>query len=161
MKDQKISDDPQVEHNFTYQDYPKVQSRVFKDFDASSAQGTFWFFIPVMISFLSMVSEVVLEKEKKLRQGLTLFGITSLSYWSSWTLFIFIFDIFFAFLITASGKLFGYSLFTNTPFLLMCLVFYSELFAYHCLGLLLVTYTLNFRAPLLTIPSLPPNSGTV
>ena len=161
MKDQKISDDPQVEHNFTYQDYPKVQSRVFKDFDASSAQGTFWFFIPVMISFLSMVSEVVLEKEKKLRQGLTLFGITSLSYWSSWTLFIFIFDIFFAFLITASGKLFGYSLFTNTPFLLMCLVLYSERFAYHCLGLLLVTYTLNFRAPLLTIPSLPPNSGTV
>lgn len=92
-----------------------------------------------MISFLSFTSEIIMEKEKKLRQGLMLFGVTSQAYWASWFLFVLLFDIVYAALIVACGNLFGYSLFTNCPLILMFAVFYVELVSYHCMAMMLST----------------------
>lgn len=101
--------DANIEHNYTSQDYPKVQSRMLIDFDTSSSQGPFWFFIPIMVSFLNLNTEVVNEKERKLRQGLMLFGISSGAYWLSWILYTIGFDLIYATLITASGYICRFS----------------------------------------------------
>jgi hypothetical protein len=98
-----------IEHNYTAQDYPKVQSRMLVDFDTSSSQGSFWFFIPIMISFLNLNTEIINEKERKLRQGLMLHGISSMAYWLSWVIFIFLFDLAYAALLTASGYICRFS----------------------------------------------------
>lgn len=101
--------DANVEHNYTSQDFPKVQSRMLIDFDTSSSQGSFWYFIPIMVSFLNLNTEVINEKERKLRQGLMLFGVSSGAYWLSWILYTFGFDILYALLITVSGYVFRFS----------------------------------------------------
>jgi hypothetical protein len=98
-----------IEHNYTSQDYPKVQSRMLIDFDTSSSQGSFWFFIPIMVSFLNLNTEIINEKERKLRQGLMLFGISSGAYWISWILYTIGFDLIYAAMITGSGYICRFS----------------------------------------------------
>jgi ABC-type multidrug transport system permease subunit len=139
LKDGNYTENPQVEHNFTYQDYPKVQSRIFSDFDTSSEQGTFWFFIPIMISFLSFNSELLKEKEKKLRQGLMLFGISSLAYLSSWVVFMLIFNAFFAAFLVGLAYVCQFSVFVNTPFFILWLCFYSLVCGFNSVSLWLVS----------------------
>lgn len=63
LKSTGFNQNPRVEHNFTIQNYPRVQSNIFAEFDTSSEQFSFWFFLPIMISFLSFMSEVLREKE--------------------------------------------------------------------------------------------------
>ena len=128
----------EIEHNFSLQDYPKVQSRIFNNFDSSSAQGNFWFIIPVLISFLNLNSEILSEKEKKLRIGLMLFGISSVAYWLSWIIFAFLFDAFYSLFIIGLATLFRFSAFVNTPFWMLWLIFFSVTFAFHCLSMILV-----------------------
>lgn len=128
-----------IEHNYTAQDYPKVQSRMLIDFDTSSSQGSFWFFIPVMVSFLNFNTEIIAEKERKLRQGLMLFGVSSGAYWLAWILFIIIFDLLYALFITASGYLCGFSFFVNCPFVLLYAPFFCTLLSNHMMGLMLVS----------------------
>lgn len=133
------SDEPIVEHNYTYQDYPKVQSRVFSDFDTSSQQGTFWFFIPVMISFLSFNAELLKEKEKKLRQGLMLFGISSFAYIVSWILFMLIFNAFFVAFLVGLAYVCQFSVFVNTPLFLIWVSFYALVIGFNSLSLFMVS----------------------
>lgn len=142
LKENSISgpEGPEIEHKYTYQDFPKVQSRVFNKFDTASGQGNFWFFIPVMISFLGFNSELLTEKEKKLRIGLMLFGISSAAYWLSWIIFALIFDIFYASFMILLAKLFGFSIFVNTPFIISWLIFFSLTFSFHTISMLLVSF---------------------
>lgn len=139
LKDGNYTDTPQVDHTYSFQDYPKVQSRIFSDFDTSSEQGTFWFFIPLMISFLSLNSELLKEKENKLRQGLMLFGISSLSYISSWVLFMMIFNLFFSAFMVGIGYVCQFSVFINTPFILMFFTFYIAMFGFNVISLFMVS----------------------
>jgi hypothetical protein len=139
LYDGNYTDTPMVEHNYTYQDYPKVQSRIFSDFDTSSEQGTFWFFIPIMISFLSFNSELLKEIEKKLRQGLMLFGISSLAYLSSWVIFMLIFNAFFAAFLVGLAYICQFSVFVNTPFILLWATFYAALFGFNAVSMFLVS----------------------
>jgi hypothetical protein len=141
LLDGKHTDDPQVDHTYSFQDYPKVQSRIFSDFDTSSEQGTFWFFIPIMISFLSLNSELLKEKERKLRQGLMLFGISSLSYMGSWVFFMMIFNVFFSAFLVGLGYVCQFSVFINTPFIMMFFVFFVGMFSFNVVSLLLVRIT--------------------
>jgi len=138
VKQKDFEDEPNIQSNYTYQNYPKVQSRYFKGFDSSSTQGPFWLFIPIMISFLSVLNELIGEKEKKLRQGLHLFGIGNLSYWLSWVIYLFLFDILFTGTIMIAGFLFQFGIFINSPIYLMFPTFFMEIFAYHCLAVMLV-----------------------
>lgn len=128
---------PDVVHNYSAQDFPKVQSRVLVDFDTSSSQGNFWFFIPIMVSFLNLNTEILNEKERKLRQGLMLFGVSSAAYWVSWIIYTLVLDILYAGLMTASGYISGFSFFTNCPWYLLYITFFATLFSCHVLGFLL------------------------
>lgn len=143
LLDGGYSDTPQVEHNYTFQDYPKVQSRVFSDFDTSSQQGTFWFFIPIMISFLSFNTELLKEKEKKLRQGLMLFGISSLSYLASWTIFMLIFNMFFTTFLVGLAYVCQFSVFVNTPLYMLWMCFYALVCGFNSLSMFMVTQFLK------------------
>lgn len=136
-EDYGLINNPDIVHNYSAQDYPKVQSRVLVDFDTSSSQGNFWFFIPIMVSFLNLNTEILNEKERKLRQGLMLFGVSSGAYWVSWVIYTLILDIFYAGMITASGYICKFSFFTNCPWYLLYSTFLVTLFSCHMLGFLL------------------------
>jgi hypothetical protein len=91
-----------------------------------------------MISFLSFNSELLKEKEKKLRQGLMLFGISSLAYMSSWIIFMLIFNAFFAGFIVGMGYICQFSIFLNTPFFIIWLTFYVALNGFNAISLFMV-----------------------
>jgi len=40
-----------IQFNYTYSDMPNAPNRFFTNFDTSSTQGGFWFFVPIMVSF--------------------------------------------------------------------------------------------------------------
>jgi hypothetical protein len=49
------------------QDYPKVPTRFAEGYNVFSGTGAFYLFIPIMISFILLINEILREKEKKLR----------------------------------------------------------------------------------------------
>ena len=49
------------------QDFPKFPTRFMVGFDLFSSYGAFYLFIPIMISFILLINEILREKEKKLR----------------------------------------------------------------------------------------------
>ena len=66
------------------QDYPKSTSRFMEGYDMASHHGAMFFFLPFMLHFIMSINEILREKEKKLRQGITVMGMTHFSYWFSW-----------------------------------------------------------------------------
>ncbi len=52
----------------TYSDYPSVKNRFMTGYDAVGIQGGFYFFLTPMVTFVLLLSEIVREKEKKLRR---------------------------------------------------------------------------------------------
>lgn len=103
--------------NVTHQDYPKVVSRFYEGYDVAAQYGAFYFFIPYMISFICTVTEVLREKEKKLRQGLSVMGLSSNPFWISWFITVAVLNLLITLIMMASGMIFGFDFFIKTPFL--------------------------------------------
>ena len=61
-----------------------MPSRFARGYDVSTGGGAFYFFIPIMIHFILTINEILREKEKKLRLGITVMGMTHSAYWLSW-----------------------------------------------------------------------------
>lgn len=53
--------------SITQQDYPILTNRYVSGFDATTGAGAFYYFIPIMMYFITTVNEILYEKEKKLR----------------------------------------------------------------------------------------------
>jgi hypothetical protein len=54
------------------------------NYDVGSEFFCFFFSIPVMVSFMTVLQEILQEKQKSLRQALNLYGVHSGHYWASW-----------------------------------------------------------------------------
>jgi hypothetical protein len=66
--------------------FPLTTSRVFKDADISSLAGSFYISLGPLVTFVTLLTEIVKEKELKLRQGLSVVGLSHASYWLHWIL---------------------------------------------------------------------------
>ena len=121
------------------QPFPLPANRFLKGYDAVSMTGPFYFFIPPMFVFGLLVSEIVKEKELKLRNGLSVIGVSATSFWLSW----FIVALFFSFMTTnsliLSGYFFGFSVFVNTPYLVMFVLFMTYTMTMMVLGFFIST----------------------
>ncbi|EGR29336.1 hypothetical protein IMG5_158040 [Ichthyophthirius multifiliis] len=107
----------------TIQDYPKLPTRFTLGFDLFSAYGAFYLFIPVMISFILLINEVLREKEKKLRQGLTTLGLSQFSYIASWVVYSFLSMCLLQFVMIFVGYLFRFDFFIKCSLIIIYLVF--------------------------------------
>ena len=65
------------------QAFPQPKNRFVKGYDAVSVQGPLYFFSPPLLVFGLLVSEIAKEKELKLRNGLTVIGVSATSFWMS------------------------------------------------------------------------------
>ncbi|CAI9112242.1 OLC1v1012661C1 [Oldenlandia corymbosa var. corymbosa] len=83
-----------------------------------------FFFAIAVFGFIAQVHTLVLEKEMKLRQTMTIMGLSNSAYWSSW----FIWEGFMAFLtsffIVAFGALFQLDLFLKNSIVVVFLLFF-------------------------------------
>ena len=65
------------------QSFPVPLIRFIKGIDVVSINGPLYFFIPPMLIFGLLMSEIVREKEQKLRNGLSVIGVSATAFWIS------------------------------------------------------------------------------
>ena len=127
------------------QSFPLPANRFLKGYDSPSMTGPFYFFIPPMFVFGLLISEIVKEKELKLRNGLNVIGVSALSFWLSW----FLVALFFSFMTTnsliISGYLFKFDVFTRTPYPIVFLLFMTYTLSMMTLGFFLSTLISSVR----------------
>ena len=64
-----------------------------------------------MFPFVIQISEILMERERKLRQAMATMGLHDLSYWLSWHLFLTSVALLFAFFIYVFGCIFQFRFF--------------------------------------------------
>lgn len=67
----------------TFKEFPVTLLRIAQISLANQSGGTLYF-IPPMIVFFVLLTEVVSEKESKLRVGMKMMGLSNAAYWCSW-----------------------------------------------------------------------------
>lgn len=68
-----------VSLNVAWQKYPKPPPRLH-GYDVVASSGGTWYYVPAMIVFFVLLSEVVQEKESRLRVGMAFMGMKSPPY---------------------------------------------------------------------------------
>lgn len=93
--------------------------------------------------FLFLQSEIVREKEYKLRQGLNIFGAGHTAYWLSWFLIAAIYSLVSSVSTYLAGLAFGFGFFVDTPFYI---IIFLLMFPFN-LALSMLAFFLSTLAP--------------
>lgn len=108
---------PTIHIDAEIQPFPMRKSRFGEGYNAVAIEGAFYFMIPSTIIFVNIVSELVREKDSKLRHGLSVIGVSQVAFWLSWGLVALILCLLSSNALILSGYLFQFDLFTNTPYM--------------------------------------------
>jgi len=68
----------------TYSTFPNPPDRMLNSISLVPTIGLFYFALTPLITFVIILTEVVKEKEFRLRQGLVVVGLSHSSFWLSW-----------------------------------------------------------------------------
>ena len=119
--------------------FPLPLNRFIKGLDVVSLNGALYFFIPPMFVFGLLVAEIVREKEQRLRNGLSVIGVSATAFWISWFVVAFAFSFLTANSLLLSAYLFGFDVFTRAPYLLLLLLFLVYTMTMMVIGFMLST----------------------
>eukprot|EP00002_Diphylleia_rotans_P007930 TRINITY_DN1758_c0_g1_i16.p1 TRINITY_DN1758_c0_g1~~TRINITY_DN1758_c0_g1_i16.p1 ORF type:complete len:1757 (-),score=347.90 TRINITY_DN1758_c0_g1_i16:421-5691(-) len=118
----KLGPEEHVNIDILSKPYPVPPNRN-KQYDVVADQGGIWFYIPPMITFFVMLTEVVSEKESKIRVGMKMMGMKNVIFWATWfatsTCFVFLSTLVLIF----TGFIFQIEYFTNANFFVLFFTF--------------------------------------
>lgn len=98
------------------QSFPRPTNRWMSGYDIVSQTGSFYFFIPPMVTFVVLLIEIVREKEYRLRFGLLLMGLKHEAYWLAWFITGLVFTLIVTNSLLVSGLACVFEIFINTPY---------------------------------------------
>ena len=75
---------PRIKSSFS--DYPETLDRVFNNFSMTKMFGACYFAMGPIITLITLLTEIVKEKEFRLRNGLNVVGVGHNVYWFTWIL---------------------------------------------------------------------------
>jgi len=107
---------PPLSLNVSMSDYPHMASRMAANFDTVTLQGPMYFYLPPMIVFIMLMTEMVREKEQHLRAALNIVGIRQVAYWASWLIVGLGMDLVVSCVTVGIGRSLGFDFFTKAPF---------------------------------------------
>lgn len=111
-----------AELNISLRDYP-TKFR-FATYNVVAQSGATWFFVPAMITFFVVLTEIVAEKENRQRLGMRMMGLSNAPYWLSWWLYGVCFVTMSSVVLIATGYAFQFDIFWNSnPFCMLILFF--------------------------------------
>lgn len=87
--------------------------------------GVFWFYCPPMFNFLLFMIKITSEKEKKLRMGMSIVGLTDSAYWISWIITHIIISLITVSIFVISGYAFLFDFFLKTNPLIIFIYFFT------------------------------------
>lgn len=109
--------------NITHSKWPQPKQRV-AGLDAVGLFGATWFFLPPMVTFFILLVEIVGEKEKRLRIGMRMMGLSNSVYWIVWFITGTIFITVISLLLFLAGLACRFPFFTNSNFFATFLLFW-------------------------------------
>lgn len=122
-------------------------NRYIENYDIVSQIGAFYYLITPLFAFLFIQSEIVREKEYKLRQGLNIFGASHGAYWLSWFLISVLYSLVSSLSTYLAGLTFGFGFFTQTPFyIIIFFIFFPFTLAMQMLSFFLATLSPTLKA---------------
>ena len=116
-----------------------MRSRFLEGYDVVAVTGGFYFYLPPMITFVVLLTEIVREKEKKLRLGLSLMGMSNTAFWLSWSATALLFSFIVSNLLILSGFICSFDVFTSCPYEILVILFTTYSFAMAVLAFLIST----------------------
>jgi hypothetical protein len=123
--------------------FPVGPNRYIQNYDIVTAIGAFYYMVTPLFVFLFLQSEIVREKEHKLRQGLNIFGAGHTAYWLSWFLIAAIYSLVSSVSTYLAGLAFGFGFFVDTPFYI---IIFLLMFPFN-LALSMLAFFLSTLAP--------------
>lgn len=122
------------------QEFPTTTFRLLEGFDVVGASGAFYFYMVPMVCFVMTLTEIVREKDQKLRQGLNVMGLKHSSYWVSWYVTSIVVNSLVANSTILAGLIFQYDFFWNTPYLVLFWIFFLFSFNMSILAFCISTF---------------------
>lgn len=113
----------------SYSQFPLPSDRYVANIDLISQVGSFYFCLTPLITFVIVLTEVVKEKEKKLRQGLTVVGLSHASFWLHWIITGLVFSLICTLSLLISGLSCQYEFFLHTAFPINFMLFFMFSFS--------------------------------
>uniref|UniRef100_A0A1S3XG68 ABC transporter A family member 11-like n=1 Tax=Nicotiana tabacum TaxID=4097 RepID=A0A1S3XG68_TOBAC len=108
--------------------HPAIEDREagdsFQKFAFVAIFSPIFFYAISMFGFVFQISSMVLEKELKLRQAMTVMGLFDSAYWCSWLIWEGIMTFLSSLLIVLFGMMFQLHLFLKNSFLIVLLLFF-------------------------------------
>jgi len=102
--------------------YPKAKTRI-SQYDIVASDGGVWFYIPPMVIFFILLTEVVTEKEQRLRLGMRMMGMRDSVYWLVWILQGLAFQTLSTLVLIFAGSAAQFKFFTNSDFFALFFMF--------------------------------------
>lgn len=130
------------DHQYLYvseQSYPRIPNRFIEGIDVAGNYGAYYFFAPYLLNFLVLINELLQEKDKKLRQGLVVMGLSHSTYWFSWVLTTLIVNSIISLVFLITGMLFQFDLFLKTPLPIIFILFNTFGFSISLIGFFIST----------------------
>ena len=110
--------------NATWGHWPLTASRIFTDANIVSLVGSFYYALGPCVTFVIILTEVVKEKEMKLRQGLNVVGLSHISYWLHWLITGMFFSAITSLMSILAGLACQFDLFYNADFFIVWFLFF-------------------------------------
>eukprot|EP01116_Phalansterium_solitarium_P019773 TRINITY_DN564_c0_g2_i1.p1 TRINITY_DN564_c0_g2~~TRINITY_DN564_c0_g2_i1.p1 ORF type:complete len:1819 (+),score=747.59 TRINITY_DN564_c0_g2_i1:87-5543(+) len=103
--------------------FPKAKYRV-TGYDVVASDGGVWFYVPMMVTFFVLLTEIVMEKEMRLRLGMRMMGLRTSVYWLVWLLNGAVFVAASSVVLITTGMACGFNVFLNSNFGAVFLLFF-------------------------------------
>eukprot|EP00727_Mastigamoeba_balamuthi_P008005 m51a1_g3825 hypothetical protein (1807) ;mRNA; r:294618-300690 len=116
------SGDDAARLNASVSAFPRAPLRT-TGLDVVASNGAVYFYVAPMIIFFSLLSDIVGEKETRLRLGARMMGTSQSAYWASWLLHGVSFSVISTLMLVASGAACMYDVFVNTMWLVQPALF--------------------------------------
>lgn len=111
-----------ITYDITKKDYPYTNR--INTYDVVAANGATWFFVPPMITFFIVLTEMVTEKENKLRLGMRMMGLANGPYYVVWWFYGLIFTTMSTLVLIGTGYAFQFDYFWNSNPICVFLLFF-------------------------------------
>lgn len=126
-------------YHVTSQGYPVSTQRIFENFDFFSMRGSFFFYMPIAVSFLIMVTELNYEKDKGIKLFMISAGMKSGEYWLGWLIINSTLSLYISLSICLICIVLQVRLFLMVPFIYMFCLFFMSTFGMNSIAYLINT----------------------
>ncbi|CAI6001248.1 unnamed protein product [Closterium sp. NIES-64] len=104
--------------------YAEFAHPAISAFSAVGSAGATFLFAAAMFSFVTQASNLVTERELKLRQAMSTMGLMDSVFWLTWFLWEFLLAIISCILLVCFGMMFQFDFFLHNAFLVLFLMFF-------------------------------------